>query len=148
MTYARTNTPKLPDEEVLALIRSGHIVVRLEEFSGERLIEVWKWHASRRRYERLKAHCYDDPPRWRYHLRIGGAAVRNRTIYRNKLVWLSTKRENVPAGHVIDHADQDPENDWPDNLRLMTFKESDAQGRRLQWSMATPDEREVMKEEF
>jgi hypothetical protein len=130
MTYARTNTPAISDAEILNWINAGLLVIRSEE---GRPIEVWKWHGRRKKYERLKVYSCDDDGRLRCNLRNGtrGGNERQRTIYLNKLVWMYGHRQVVPDGYVLDHANECRTDDRLDNLQLMTYEESDRQGRTL-----------------
>jgi hypothetical protein len=93
----------ISDDEVLALI-----VGRLLELHGG---AVWKWHRWRRKMVKLNPHQHPKSGRWRYNLRLG---ERQRTIYRNKLVFMLAHRR-IPE-HTLDHEDHDNQNDAPCNL--------------------------------
>ena len=139
MTYHATNTPSIGDLEILSWIKARLLIVRDD---ANWPIEVWKWHGSRRRYERLKVYSCDSDGRLRCNLRHGAKSNggRQRTCYLNKLVWMYRTRQTVPAGYVLDHKNEICTDDSFDNLQLMTQKDSDRQGRTLQGSVNPDDE--------
>jgi hypothetical protein len=142
MAYVASKPPQIADAEILALMNAGNLVVRIVKPGT---IEIWKWHGRRKRFERIVVKTYDEDGRLRVNVRLAARNSvdhRQRTIYLNRLVWLWTRREVVPNGFVIDHADEVCTNDWPDNLQLMTVEESDRQGRRLA-GIADDDESSV-----
>ena len=133
MTYARKHSPKITDAEILEWILSGRLVLREDR-------EVWKWHSKRKQYEQIAIQSHHEDGRAWVNLRVGSNGDgRHRTVYMNKLVWMWHERCCVPQGYVIDHADENRLNDAYDNLQLMSWAESDSQGRDLQGKNSEED---------
>lgn len=97
----------IDDAELLGLILCNYITFARGH--------VYKFHARRWRYYRITATQHPKDKRWRYNIRIG---KRQRTIQRNRLIWMIVHRELIPHDVDVDHFDHDNENDVIDNLRL------------------------------
>ena len=108
---------KISDEQILAMIETGEIVVPLEK---PLQITV--------RGRTVKAYAIGqyagNPQRTRYAfgLRIDG---KRRTIVRSKLVWIAGSRRLVPSGFEIHHLDQDRYNDDWENLVALSPEDHD-----------------------
>ena len=87
----------------------------------ERVI-VLKWHSWRKRYGQLSPTQHPLSGRWRYNIRGKGKA--QRTIYRNKLVWMSQNLTMVAEGKELHHLDQDNQHDASENLEPMDAVEN------------------------
>jgi hypothetical protein len=127
--------PRITDEHILQMMRSAILLVNIpEEPGGWRKITVQKFHAGRKRYKTLTPN-EGDPGRIRYSIHKKGYA--QRTVYRNKLVWMWVNKKVVPPGYVVDHKDHNSLNDYPDNLELQLEVDSHRQGAWLQgWDEA------------
>lgn len=135
MTYARTNKPRITDEEILGWMNEGKLLV----LGGD----VLKWNHRSKRHRKLKVYSCDEDGRLRVNLRVGNRGTdqeRQRTCYLNKLVWMYHHRQVVPAGYVIDHKNNDCTDDSIENLQLQTEEESDRQGWELQGHLSADDE--------
>jgi hypothetical protein len=129
MTYARNHSPEVTDEEILRLMNLALLIFSKD---GSTLL---KWNCSSHKYVSIVFKPNGDARRMKANLRFGAEGregSRSRTIYRNKLVWMWHHRKVVPEGFVIDHIDEDCTNDTVDNLKLMTYEDSDRQGWELQ----------------
>lgn len=98
----------ITDEEILKLaergllkLQGGEVVKRHRGWGG-----LWK---------ELKPNQNPKDGRWRYNLHIGR---RQRTIYRNRLLWILQYRSIPDRAYDIDHLDRNNQNDDPANLAL------------------------------
>ena len=99
-------TLRVSDEEILDMIKKGLIYYE----NGN----VYKWHFSHRRYEKLKFRI--NQGRYVYQLQIkSNRKNKKRTIQANKLIYIIVNKE-IPKGDV-DHRDEDKLNNHPDNLQ-------------------------------
>ncbi|MCK9569362.1 HNH endonuclease [Candidatus Pacearchaeota archaeon] len=127
MTYARNHTPEIGDEEILRMMNLAVLVFTAD---GK---ELKKWHFGKSKYVSLVITPHGEARRNKVNIRLGTTGKgRARTIYLNKLVWMWHHRQVVPEGFVIDHVDEDCTNDDPNNLKLMSYEDSDRQGWELQ----------------
>jgi len=110
------------DADILKKIEMGLIRVNLDT------LEVQVFQPYRRRYCTRKPRQY----RGRWCFKLGHSSKKQRTIYRNKLVWMAANKQTVPDGMVVDHIDGVRENDHPGNLRLMPIAASYRQGNGKQ----------------
>ena len=128
--------PKIPDEAILKMILAGSIVAttdgrifRQQSSNGSRKYfceltpEVCKWTTGDLRYRiKIGGESYKDDK--------GKRRMKQRAINRAKLVWMIHHKRLVPDGFDVDHADDDPSNDAPDNLQLLPSEENRAGGSR------------------
>lgn len=104
-------TYQISDEEILNLIKTG--VICYSEINGA----ISKFHFHHQRWMKLVVGFHYKSGRAYYHIRIG--TDRQRTIYRNKLMWMIKNKKLVPDWADIDHKDRNRLNDDPSNLRLL-----------------------------
>lgn len=112
--------PSISDQEILNLINAG----LLKHRNGI----VSKFHMRRKRYYQLTPTHHPISGRARYNIRLG--SDRQRTIYRNKLVWMFTHRRLVSNGCDIDHRNGDNTDDHPGNLNELGSSDN----RRRNWT--------------
>jgi hypothetical protein len=101
--------------------------------AGElRLIDgqhVEYYHRQRRRWYRKVPHQHPKSGRWRFA--FGENHCRS-PVYRNRLIWMLVHRAAIPVGCFVDHEDGNRLNDHPDNLKLVTARESHQRGNGIQ----------------
>lgn len=103
----------ISDDELLALILRGELLLR----SGGVEPDVVKWHGGWRRYATLSPSFHPISGRARYTVRrVVAGELRQRLVYRNKLVWMLEHRRLKAGGCDIDHRNGDPTDDSPGNL--------------------------------
>lgn len=108
----------MTDEEILADMATG--LIRVEDD-----LSVWKWHPGKKAHLRMAERTHPRSGRVTFNFRKGtGAAKTQRTVYRNKLVWLWHHRIPVPDGTHVDHANGFDTDDRIDNLRLREWVEN------------------------
>jgi len=110
--------PLWDDDDILRRLRMGLIRVDLDT------LRVQVFQPYTRRYCTRKPR--QNKGRWNY--KFGHSRTKQRTIYRNKLIWMAANDQVVPDGMVVDHIDGNGENDHPSNLRLMSSSVSHLQG--------------------
>lgn len=108
----------MTEADVLRRILSGWILVNLDT------LEVKHWHRTKRRYY-AKVPQQHKSGRWRFA--FGKKRI---SVYRNRLIWMFVHRRLIPDGMVVDHIDENNENDRPDNLQLMDSVASHRQGNK------------------
>lgn len=82
---------------------------------------VASFHLRKRMWLDLTPNQHPKSDRYRY-------SIGRTTVYRNRLVWMLVHRMEIPTGFYIDHANGNSLDDHPDNLQLMSRKDSDLQG--------------------
>lgn len=87
--------------------------------------ELECYHDGRQHWYRKKELRHPTTGRAKYM--VGSGGVRS-SVYKNRLVWMVANWRPVPEGFVVDHVDGNRYNDQPDNLSLMTSRDSDVQG--------------------
>lgn len=70
----------------------------------------------------------------RFRIRVPGGSHNRVTICLHRAVWMQVHGRLIPTGHDVDHIDNDPTNNAPENLRPLTRQENLA--RRYQPAVA------------
>ena len=111
-----TDGKHITDEELLQDIKS----MRYTWFNGD----VFSYNGGRHAYVRLAAQPGKNG-RKRYYLGKGPrGSHRKRTISAAKFIWMIVNRQVLPAGHEVDHIDENNMNDHPSNLRALPYEEN------------------------
>lgn len=120
MPAKRRKSRPIRDEDIVEMIKRGHLVVKVE---GEE-IRVFKLHRRKLQYLSVSPTYHPLSGRARFNIRLGDDQMR--TIYRNRLVALATTLAAVPEGYDVDHRDHDRTNDLPENLDIRPSGENRA----------------------
>jgi hypothetical protein len=99
-------TMTISDDEIVGMIRKG--LLYLSEKG-----EIRKFHSKRKRFATLSSNWTDSAGRARVNLHIGN---RQRTIQRNRLIWMISNVRCVPDGCDVHHINGDSKDDSCDNL--------------------------------
>lgn len=104
----------MSDQDILDAFDTGILRIDVDGDLG-----VEKWHRKNKTYVRLAEREHRKNGRITFNLANGtGDTKTQRTVYRNKLVWMWVHRRLVPEGYHIDHENGVCTDDRPDNLRL------------------------------
>lgn len=62
---------------------------------------------------------------------VGDRVMASRSMSLAALIWLRYLGRSIPAGCVVDHIDEDPSNNNPDNLQLLSVGDNVRKTRQL-----------------
>lgn len=96
---------RICDQEILRLIEQGKLFLRNDN--------IWKYHGGWKRWHKLSPTSHPKSGRLRYNIRL---KKRQRTIYRNCLIWMIGNQRTKAEGQDIHHRNYINWDDRSENL--------------------------------